>query len=108
LAKAGLSMVYLVVESGDDEVLQQMDKSETFDTTLDALEKLGQAGINRSVMILNGLRGRALSHQHAINSARLMNAAHPEYLSTLVVTFPKGEAKLLASFPTGSLSASSN
>jgi radical SAM superfamily enzyme YgiQ (UPF0313 family) len=99
LAEAGLSMIYLGAESGDDEVLQRVDKGETFDTTLDALEKLGRAGIKRSVMILNGLGGRALSQQHAINSARLMNAAQPEYLSTLVVTFPKGEARLRAGFP---------
>ncbi|MGD8910751.1 MAG: radical SAM protein [Chromatiales bacterium] len=99
LADAGLSMVYLGAESGDDEVLRRVDKGETFDTTLDALEKLGRASIKRSVMILNGLGGRPLSRQHALNSAKLMNAAQPEYLSTLVVTFPKGEARLRAGFP---------
>jgi radical SAM superfamily enzyme YgiQ (UPF0313 family) len=99
LAEAGLSMVYLGAESGDDEVLQRVDKGETYETTLNALEKLAQAGIKRSVMILNGLGGRMLSHQHALNSARLMNAAQPEYLSTLVVSFPKGETRLRAGFP---------
>jgi hypothetical protein len=34
-----------------------------------------------------------------MNSAKLMNAAQPEYLSTLVVSFPKGEARLRAGFP---------
>ena len=41
-------------------------------------------------MILNGMGGRRYSEQHAVNSARLMNAAQPEYLSTLVVSFPQG------------------
>ncbi len=99
LAEAGLSMIYLGAESGDDEVLQRVSKGETYDSTLEALEKLGRAGIKRSVMILNGLGGRALSPQHALNSARLMNAAQPEYLSTLVVSFPKGETRLRAGFP---------
>ncbi|MEJ2455905.1 MAG: radical SAM protein [Candidatus Thiodiazotropha sp.] len=99
LAEAGLSMVYLGAESGDDQVLQRVHKGETFDSTLEALDKLGQAGIKRSVMILSGLGGRALSRQHALNSARLMNAAQPEYLSTLVVSFPQGEARLRAGFP---------
>jgi radical SAM superfamily enzyme YgiQ (UPF0313 family) len=99
LAEAGLSMVYLGAESGDDEVLQRVCKGETFDTTLEALDKLGQAGIKRSVMILNGLGGRLLSQQHALNSARLMNAAQPEYLSTLVVSFPAGDDRLRAAFP---------
>ena len=99
LAAAGLAMVYVGAESGDDEVLAAVDKGETFDTTRDALDKLGAAGIARSVMILNGLGGRALSAQHALNSARLMNATQPEFLSTLVVSFPLGEERLRAGFP---------
>ncbi|MFZ1107802.1 MAG: radical SAM protein [Rhodomicrobium sp.] len=99
LAALGLSLVYVGAESGDDEVLARVQKGETFATTLDALEKLGQAGIKRSAMILNGLGGRALSAQHAANSAALMNAAQPEFLATLVVTFPKGEERLRAEFP---------
>jgi len=99
LAAAGLSMVYVGAESGDDEVLERVNKGETFATTLEALEKLGLAGIKRSVMILNGLGGQALSQQHALNSAALINAAQPEYLATLVVSFPKGEERLRAGFP---------
>lgn len=93
LADAGLGMAYVGAESGDDEVLARVNKGETYDSTLSALAKLGQAGIARSVMILNGLGGRALSRQHARNSARLMNAAQPEFLSTLVVSFPQGDAR---------------
>jgi radical SAM superfamily enzyme YgiQ (UPF0313 family) len=99
LAAAGLAMVYVGAESGDDAVLAAVDKGETFDTTRDALDKLRAAGIARSVMILNGLGGRVLSAQHAENSARLMNATQPEFLSTLVVSFPLGEARLRAGFP---------
>ena len=99
LRAAGLSMAYLGAESGDDEVLAKVSKGETFDTTRDALDKLGAAGITRSVMILNGLGGQQLSDQHADNSARLANATQPEYLSTLVVSFPHGEARFRAGFP---------
>ena len=98
LADAGLKMAYVGAESGDDEVLARVNKGETFESTLSALDKLGQAGISRSVMILNGLGGQLLSAQHALNSARLMNAAQPEYLSTLVVSFPTGEARFRAGF----------
>ena len=92
-------MVYVGAESGDDEVLAAVDKGESFETTCEALDKLGAAGIRRSVMILNGLGGKALSMQHAENSARLANATQPEYLATLVVSFPQGEARLRAGFP---------
>jgi radical SAM superfamily enzyme YgiQ (UPF0313 family) len=99
LAEAGLSLVYVGAESGDNEVLARVNKGETFDTTREALDKLAAAGIRRSVMILNGLGGRALSMQHAENSARLLNATQPEFLATLVVSFPKGEARLREGFP---------
>lgn len=99
LAAAGLSLVYVGAESGDDAVLAAVNKGETFDSTRDALDKLGAAGITRSVMILNGLGGQALSAQHADNSARLINATQPEYLSTLVVSFPLGEERFRAGFP---------
>lgn len=49
-------------------------------------------------MILNGLGGTTLSAQHADNSARLMNAAQPEFLSTLVVSFPTGEQRFRDGF----------
>jgi radical SAM superfamily enzyme YgiQ (UPF0313 family) len=99
LAALGLSLVYVGAESGDDEVLERVNKGETFATTLDALQKLGEAGIKRSVMILNGLGGQALSKQHATNSAALMNAAQPEFVATLVVSFPQGEERLCGDFP---------
>lgn len=98
LADAGLRMAYVGCESGDDEVLARVNKGETYESSLSALDKLGQAGITRSVMILNGLGGTTLSEQHADNSARLMNEAQPEFLSTLVVSFPMGEARFREGF----------
>tara|TARA_R110001583_G_scaffold191541_4_gene356966 strand:+ start:16017 stop:16910 length:894 start_codon:yes stop_codon:yes gene_type:complete len=99
LREAGLSLAYLGAESGDDVVLARVNKGETFDSTCEALDKLGAAGITRSVMILNGLGGQVFSEQHADNSARLANATQPEYLATLVVSFPTGEARFRADFP---------
>ncbi len=99
LREAGLSLVYVGAESGDDEVLQRVSKGETFETTRESLEKLGAAGITRSVMLLNGLGGKLLSRQHAENSARLMNLTQPEFLATLVVSFPQGEERFRLGFP---------
>lgn len=99
LSAAGLKIVYVGAESGDDEVLARVSKGETFETTRDALLKLGEAGITRSVMILNGLGGRAHWQQHTDNSVRLINATQPEFLATLVLSFPQGEERLRAGFP---------
>lgn len=99
LHDAGLSLAYVGAESGDDLVLERVQKGETQASTLDALDKLGQAGINRSVMILNGLGGQIYTRQHAENSARLANAAQPEFLATLVVSLPPGEHRFREHFP---------
>ncbi len=88
LRELGLSLMYVGCESGDDEVLALIEKGETFASSLTALQKIKQAGMQSSVMILNGLGGATLSKQHAINSARLMNAAQPDFLSMLVVDTP--------------------
>lgn len=99
LREAGLAMLYVGAESGDDEVLERVNKGETYASTEEALSKAGEAGLQRSVMILNGLGGKQLSEQHAYNSARLMNATQPEFLSTLVVSFPQGLERYRERFP---------
>ena len=86
----GLSLFYVGCESGDNLVLERVNKGENFDTSLAALKKIKAAGAKSSVMILNGMGGKRYSEQHAVNSARLMSAAQPEYLATLVVSFPTG------------------
>jgi len=98
LRELGLELLYVGCESGDDLVLERVRKGETFDSSLAALIKIKAAGAKSSVMILNGLGGRRYSERHAVNSARLMSAAQPEYLSTLVVSFPLGEARFRAGF----------
>lgn len=90
LNELGLTLFYVGCESGDNLVLERVNKGENFDSSLAALHKIKAAGAKSSVMILNGMGGKCYSKQHAVNSARLMNEAQPEYLSTLVVSFPKG------------------
>ncbi|MBT2988857.1 MAG: radical SAM protein [Candidatus Thiodiazotropha sp. (ex Ctena orbiculata)] len=94
LRQMGLQLLYIGCETGDDLVLDRVDKGETWQSSLEALLKLQRAGIKRSVMILNGLGGVRYSEQHALNSASLMNESQPEYLATLVVSFPMGQQRI--------------
>lgn len=98
LQELGLGIVYVGAESGDDQVLGFINKGETFDSTLSCLQKCQEAGIKTSVMILNGMGGVAYSQQHALNSARLMNQAQPDFLSTLIVSYPLGDQRVKAGF----------
>jgi radical SAM superfamily enzyme YgiQ (UPF0313 family) len=90
LNEAGLKLLYIGIESGDDEVLKIINKGETYRSTEQALLKARKAGIKISVMILNGLGGKVYTEQHVIQSAKLINSIQPEYLSTLVLSLPYG------------------
>lgn len=98
LEQLGLKLMYVGCESGDDLVLEKVAKGENYQSSLEALKKIKQSGIKNSVMILNGLGGRQYSEQHALNSARLMNETQPEFLSTLVVSFPTGMERFQQGF----------
>ncbi len=98
LREAGLQMLYVGMESGDDEILRRVNKGETWASTRSALVKIREAGLVSSVMVLNGLGGESLSRQHAINTATLCNETQPDYLSTLVVSFPQGEERFREGF----------
>lgn len=94
LKSKGLSLVYVGCESGSDTVLSAVQKGETFQSSLDALTKLQDASIKRSVMILIGLGGKEYSNEHAICSAELCSRAKPEFLSLLTTSFPKGKSRV--------------
>lgn len=90
LRSAGLNLLYIGLETGDDEVLKLINKGETHQSMSLALNHLKGSGIKSSVMIINGLGGKEFSSQHAIQSAKLINEIQPDYLSTLVLSFPFG------------------
>jgi len=90
LKDAGLSLLYVGIESGDNQVLKQINKGETFSSIVEGLNKSKQAGLNSSVMIINGVGGQELWQQHALNSALILNETQPKYASTLVLTAYKG------------------
>jgi len=98
LADKGLKLLYVGIESGDDELLQRINKGENFEITSHALQRARKAGIKLSVMILNGLGGKNYSLQHAINSAKVVNEIQPEFLSTLVLSYPYGEEHFMKKF----------
>jgi radical SAM superfamily enzyme YgiQ (UPF0313 family) len=98
LRQAGLSLLYVGIESGDDLVLERIKKGETAESMIVGLHKARLAGIRLSVMILLGLGGTAFSEIHAQSSAEVINRIQPEYLSTLVLGFPCGRERFQQTF----------
>lgn len=83
LAKAGLEMVYLGAESGDDEILRQIQKGQTAAELIEAGRKLKRCGIKTSVTLISGLGGPDGMEKHALGSAKLINEMNPEYAAIL-------------------------
>lgn len=91
LRQAGLRLLYVGIESGDDELLKMVHKRETAESTIKGLLKARKLGFACSVMIITGLGGALYSKQHAIHSADVLNRVQPEFLNTLVLSLPFGE-----------------
>ncbi len=86
LAALGLSLYYLGIESGHDEVLARLVKGVDAAEMVRVAAKASEAGVALSTMILLGAGGPALSLEHARASARVANAIQPRFLSTLIMT----------------------
>ena len=92
LRELGLKLLYIGIETGDDELLKLIDKGETANSTVEGILKAHNAGIETSIMIINGLGGKLYSKQHAENSAKIINQISPKFLSTLTLSMPYGES----------------
>jgi len=90
LKEKGLTQYYLGVESGNDSCLKAMDKGVDSAEMIRVAKRANEAGVRLSVMILLGMGGFALSREHAIDSARVINAIQPRFVSTLVATPVEG------------------
>ena len=80
LGKAGLNRIHVGLETGDNELLTLVDKGVTAEEHIAAGRKIKEAGIELSEYIMPGLGGRALSNQHALNTARTLTAINPHYI----------------------------
>lgn len=83
LREAGLDMLYIGLESGDDEVLRRMKKDLTREEFVAACKKAHAAGLKLSVTMILGLAERAGSERHAELTALAITEAKPEYAAFL-------------------------
>ena len=72
LAAAGLELIYLGAESGDDRVLEHIKKDVKAADIIAAGQKLKRCGMQTSVTLISGLGGRKGIRDHAIKSAELI------------------------------------
>lgn len=90
LHQAGLDMVYVGAESGDDQTLTDIKKGVTAAQVIEAGQKVRAAGIRLSMTLISGLGGRKRLKEHAIASAQLISAIKPEYVGFLTLMVEPG------------------
>ncbi len=85
ICEAGLKMLYIGIESGDDEILRLVDKGANYSQIVESIKKAKETGFKTSTTVILGLGGRERTGKHCENTARLVNEAHPDYLSLLTL-----------------------
>lgn len=90
LKAAGLDMVYMGLESGDNAVLQDVKKGVTAEEMIEAGQKVRAAGMTLSMTVISGLGGKKRWQSHAKESARVISAIKPEYVGFLTLMIESG------------------
>lgn len=90
LRRAGLTLVYMGLESGCDEVLRRMDKGHTAAAIVAAGQKARRCGLALSVTAISGLGSLALLERHAADTADALSAMQPEYIGLLTLMVEPG------------------
>ncbi len=90
LKDLGLGIVYHGVESGDDEVLRQVNKGSNAAQAVESALRLKEAGLRHSVMVMLGLAGIGKSHDHAQATAEILTAMDPPFVGALTTTLVPG------------------
>ena len=85
LREAGLNLVFIGLESGDQEVLDLINKGATVQDQIDAVVKANRAGIQTSVTVILGLGGKKLTERHGVNTGKAAGKMNPTYFAALTL-----------------------
>jgi radical SAM superfamily enzyme YgiQ (UPF0313 family) len=88
LREAGLSMLYVGLESGDDDVLRRINKGVGAEEMATLCTRPTEAGMTLFVTVILGLGGPGLSLQHAAHTGQLIDRIRPRFASALTLMLP--------------------
>jgi radical SAM superfamily enzyme YgiQ (UPF0313 family) len=88
--KAGLDRLHLGLESGDPTVLERLCKGATPEQMIKGGQKAKKTGFEVSFYLLSGAGGKDRWKQHASESARVLNAANPDFIRLRTLTIQHG------------------
>lgn len=80
LREAGITRLHVGLETGDGEMLEYVKKGATPEEMILGGRKAVEAGFELSEYVMPGLGGRERSEQHALGTARVLNAVNPHFI----------------------------
>ena len=90
LREAGLALIYLGLESGDDQTLAAIHKGMTVEEQIEGCRRASQAGIGLSVTAILGLAGLGRSLEHARATGEAFSRIDPQYIGVLTLMLAPG------------------
>ncbi len=90
LKELKLGIIYMGIESGDDEILERIQKGATSKEIVEAGRRIKEAGITSSVTVILGLGGVNKSDRHALATAKVLTAVDPDFAGALTLTVVPG------------------
>jgi len=90
LKEKGLGIIYMGLESGDIEVLNDIKKGMDTKKAIDAAKRVTDAEILLSVTILLGIGGKEESKRHAIETGKVLSEMNPDFIGALTLMVVPG------------------
>ncbi len=96
LHEAGLSRLHIGLESGYDPLLEYMEKGVTSELVVEGGKRVMEAGISLCLYVVLGLGGRLRLageetwHNHASQTAGVLNQVNPDYIRVRTLTIRQG------------------
>ena len=92
LRENGLDLLYLGLESGDDQTLADIHKGMTVAEQIEGCRRASEADIQLSVTAILGLAGIARSREHGKATGEALSAIDPAYIGILTLMLTPGTA----------------
>jgi len=90
LKELKLAILYIGLESGDDEILQKIGKGVDSRQMVQAAVRVKAAGIKTSVTVILGLGGTGGSERHVIETSAVLNRMDPDFAGALTLIMVPG------------------
>jgi radical SAM superfamily enzyme YgiQ (UPF0313 family) len=88
--KAGLNRLHIGLESGDPVILENLCKGADSNQMIKAGQKAKRAGFEVSFYVISGAGGKDRWEAHAVESARVLNQARPDFIRLRTLAIQRG------------------